>query len=78
MCQTRSLHTYPVLYEKEGDFVAHLKFTAFVMPNGSSQVTQGPRSILDLCKSEVNWRMNLDKVLKDMEALALAKAERKE
>ena len=53
------LHTYPVLYEKEGDFVAHVKFTVFVMPNGSSQVTEGPRSILDLCKSEVKLRMNL-------------------
>ena len=44
------LHTYPVLYEKEGDFVAHVKFTVFVMEKKTSQVTQGPRAILDLCK----------------------------
>ena len=33
------LHTYPVLYEKEGDFVAHVKFTVFVMEKKTSQIT---------------------------------------
>ncbi|KNA07779.1 hypothetical protein SOVF_168790 [Spinacia oleracea] len=33
------LQPYPVLYEKPGDFVAHIKFTVLLMPNGSDRVT---------------------------------------
>ncbi|RZB60366.1 ErbB-3 bindinb protein 1 [Glycine soja] len=29
------LQPYPVLHEKPGDFVAHIKFTVLLMPNGS-------------------------------------------
>ena len=29
------LQPYPVLWEKEGDYVAHVKFTVLVMPNGT-------------------------------------------
>ncbi|CAN8254725.1 unnamed protein product [Cochlearia groenlandica] len=33
------LHPYPVLYEKPGDFVAQIKFTVLLMPNGSDRIT---------------------------------------
>ncbi|KAL4557903.1 hypothetical protein LXL04_036097 [Taraxacum kok-saghyz] len=33
------LQPYPVLHEKPGDFVAHIKFTVLLMPNGSDRIT---------------------------------------
>ncbi|CAA2961455.1 ERBB-3 BINDING PROTEIN 1 [Olea europaea subsp. europaea] len=33
------LEPYPVLYEKPGDLVAHIKFTVLLMPNGSDRIT---------------------------------------
>lgn len=33
------LQPYPVLYEKPGDLVAHIKFTVLLMPNGSDRIT---------------------------------------
>ncbi|GAB2272970.1 ERBB-3 BINDING PROTEIN 1 [Dionaea muscipula] len=33
------LQPYPVLHEKVGDYVAHVKFTVLLMPNGSDRVT---------------------------------------
>ncbi|XP_020880124.1 ERBB-3 BINDING PROTEIN 1 isoform X2 [Arabidopsis lyrata subsp. lyrata] len=33
------LQPYPVLYEKPGDFVAQIKFTVLLMPNGSDRIT---------------------------------------
>ncbi|KAK9124552.1 hypothetical protein Sjap_014154 [Stephania japonica] len=33
------LQPYPVLHEKPGDFVAHIKFTTLLMPNGSDRIT---------------------------------------
>ncbi|XP_010529897.1 PREDICTED: ERBB-3 BINDING PROTEIN 1-like [Tarenaya hassleriana] len=33
------LEPYPVLHEKPGDFVAHIKFTVLLMPNGSDRIT---------------------------------------
>ncbi|KAH0934989.1 hypothetical protein HID58_012106 [Brassica napus] len=33
------LQPYPVLYEKPGDFVAQIKFTVLLMPNGSDKIT---------------------------------------
>jgi len=39
-CVTRNLvRPYPVLSEKEGDLVAHVKFTALLMPNGTVKVS---------------------------------------
>jgi hypothetical protein len=36
------LHPYPVLWEKEGETVVHLKGTVLLMPNGSDRVTTAP------------------------------------
>ncbi|TQD94254.1 hypothetical protein C1H46_020068 [Malus baccata] len=36
------LQPYPVLHEKPGDFVAHIKFTVLLMPNGSDRITSYP------------------------------------
>lgn len=36
------LHAYPVLYEKEGELVAHIKATVLLLPNGSDRVTTCP------------------------------------
>ncbi|KAG6744268.1 hypothetical protein POTOM_052984 [Populus tomentosa] len=33
------LQPYPVLHEKPGDCVAHIKFTVLLMPNGSDRIT---------------------------------------
>lgn len=41
------VEAYPVLYEKEGEFVAHIKFTALLLPNGTAKITGFP---LDLSK----------------------------
>ncbi|KAJ7536134.1 hypothetical protein O6H91_12G057500 [Diphasiastrum complanatum] len=40
------LQPYPVLHEKPGDLVAHLKFTVLLMPNGSDRISG--HSIQDL------------------------------
>eukprot|EP01025_Chloroclados_australasicus_P046319 TRINITY_DN5111_c0_g1_i2.p1 TRINITY_DN5111_c0_g1~~TRINITY_DN5111_c0_g1_i2.p1 ORF type:complete len:378 (+),score=53.89 TRINITY_DN5111_c0_g1_i2:77-1210(+) len=36
------LHAYPVLWEKEGESVAHIKATVLLMPNGSDRITTSP------------------------------------
>ncbi|CAN6576110.1 unnamed protein product [Malus baccata var. baccata] len=36
------LQPYPVLHEKPGDFVARIKFTVLLMPNGSDRITSHP------------------------------------
>ncbi|KAL4346668.1 hypothetical protein GQ457_17G006420 [Hibiscus cannabinus] len=36
------LQPYPVLHEKPGDYVAHIKFTVLLMPNGSDRITSHP------------------------------------
>ncbi|KAL3518045.1 hypothetical protein ACH5RR_020634 [Cinchona calisaya] len=36
------LQPYPVLHEKPGDLVAHIKFTVLLMPNGSDRITSHP------------------------------------
>ncbi|GJU35922.1 ERBB-3 binding protein 1 [Tanacetum coccineum] len=33
------LQPYHVLHEKPGEFVAHIKFTVLLMPNGSDRMT---------------------------------------
>ncbi|KAF6170383.1 hypothetical protein GIB67_014313 [Kingdonia uniflora] len=40
------LQPYPVLHEKSGDLVAHIKFTVLLMPNGSDRITS--HSLQDL------------------------------
>ncbi len=41
------LHAYPVLYEKPGDCVVHLKATVLLMPNGPDKVTGLPPPAAD-------------------------------
>lgn len=41
------LEPYPVLQEKPGDLVAHIKFTVLLMPNGSDRVTGHPLQELE-------------------------------
>jgi len=36
------VHSYPVLFEKAGDYVAHFKFTALLLPGGTSKLTSFP------------------------------------
>ncbi|KAL6528596.1 ERBB-3 BINDING PROTEIN 1 [Orobanche minor] len=36
------LQPYPVLHEKPGELVAHIKFTVLLMPNGSDRITCHP------------------------------------
>lgn len=45
------LHAYPVLWEKEGELVAHIKGTVLLMPNGSDRVTASslPKCVTNKC-----------------------------
>lgn len=45
------LEPYPVLHEKPGDFVAHIKFTVLLMPNGSDRITSHPLQELQPTKT---------------------------
>ncbi|GMH23001.1 hypothetical protein Nepgr_024844 [Nepenthes gracilis] len=45
------LQPYPVLHEKPGDYVAHIKFTVLLMPNGSDRITSHPLQELQLTKT---------------------------
>lgn len=45
------LQPYPVLHEKPGDLVAHIKFTLLLMPNGSDRVTSHPLQQLQPTKT---------------------------
>ncbi|CAI0539690.1 unnamed protein product, partial [Linum tenue] len=45
------LQPYPVLHEKPGDYVAHIKFTVLLMPNGSDRITSHPLQELQATKS---------------------------
>jgi len=40
--QHELVHPYPVLYEKTGDYVAHVKFTALLLPSGTVKITGLP------------------------------------
>jgi len=42
------VESYPVLTEKEGDFVAHVKFTALLLPNGTSRITGFPFNMANI------------------------------
>lgn len=44
------LHSYPVLWEKDGEQVAQIKGTVLLLPNGSDRITLGTTQQL---KSEV-------------------------
>uniref|UniRef100_A0A3Q7H112 ERBB-3 BINDING PROTEIN 1 n=1 Tax=Solanum lycopersicum TaxID=4081 RepID=A0A3Q7H112_SOLLC len=48
------LQPYPVLHEKPGDLVAHIKFTVLLMPNGSDRVTSHSLQELQPTKSTEN------------------------
>ncbi|KAA8517759.1 hypothetical protein F0562_015236 [Nyssa sinensis] len=45
------LQPYPVLHEKPGDYVAHVKFTVLLMPNGSDRITSHPLQELQPTKT---------------------------
>ncbi|KAL8146604.1 hypothetical protein AgCh_004363 [Apium graveolens] len=42
---------YPVLHENPGDYVAHIKFTVLLMPNGSDRITSHPLQELEPTKA---------------------------
>jgi len=71
------LQPYPVLYEKEGDHVAHVKFTVTVMPNSTTRITNPPVDIDQLVQSDKTLPEDLQKVLDDAAAAAEAKASKK-
>ncbi|XP_047325620.1 ERBB-3 BINDING PROTEIN 1-like [Impatiens glandulifera] len=45
------LQPYPVLHEKPGDYVAHIKFTVLLMPNGSDRITSHSLQALEPTKT---------------------------
>jgi curved DNA binding protein len=72
------LQPYPVLWEKEGDYVAHVKFTVLVMPNGTQRITAPVVDIDATCSSDKSLPEDLEKILVDAaEAAALKKAKKK-
>lgn len=48
------LQPYPVLHEKPGDLVAHIKFTVLLMPNGSDRITSHTLQQLQTTKKAVD------------------------
>lgn len=48
------LQPYPVLHEKPGDLVAHIKFTVLLMPNGSDRITFHPLQQLQTTKKGID------------------------
>merc|ERR1719359_491669 len=46
------IHEYPVLREREGEFVAQFKFTVLLLPGGTKRVTGLPFAQEALIKSE--------------------------
>uniref|UniRef100_A0A7S4KY95 Peptidase M24 domain-containing protein n=1 Tax=Paramoeba aestuarina TaxID=180227 RepID=A0A7S4KY95_9EUKA len=47
------LQGYPVVYEKEGEFVAQMKFTALILPSSIDRITaHPPPNVNSLCKIE--------------------------
>lgn len=49
-CVTHGLlHAYPVLHEKTGEVVVHIKGTVLLMPNGSDLVTKAPVQVSKQC-----------------------------
>ncbi len=42
MLKHELLHSYPVLVEKPGSFVAQIKFTVIILPNSTDRVTISP------------------------------------
>lgn len=45
------LHAYPVLWEKDGELVAHIKSTVLLMRNGSDRITTSPLQSLQPTKT---------------------------
>jgi len=39
LAQHEMVHTYPVLVEQEGEYIAHIKFTALILPHGTVKIT---------------------------------------
>uniref|UniRef100_A0A2P2I1D9 Proliferation-associated protein 2G4-like n=1 Tax=Hirondellea gigas TaxID=1518452 RepID=A0A2P2I1D9_9CRUS len=57
-CVTHKLVApYPVLWEKQGEYVAQFKYTVLVMPNGPQRITGFPLDI-ELCQSEIKIEDN--------------------
>ena len=42
------LNAYPVLYDKDGEFVAQIKYTVLLMPNGPLRYLEYPYHIIAL------------------------------
>jgi len=61
-CREHDLLTsYPILYEKEGDIVAHFKFTALLLPNGTVQATGLP---IDISKLQTSAKLKDEGLMK--------------
>nr|WCZ58698.1 proliferation-associated protein 2G4 [Seculamonas ecuadoriensis] len=74
-------HSYPVLYERDGEFVAQVKFTALVQPNGPLVVTpfappalQSVHSVDDEVKAVLAQAVSLKKKKKKSGAKKAAAA----
>lgn len=71
--QHQLLEPYQVLTERDGQFVAHVKFTALLLPNGTMKITGGPWDMSSV-KSEFKVE---DAELKEILALPVASKSKK-
>ena len=71
------LQPYPVLYEKEGDYVAHVKFTVLLMPSGTQRITAPTVDLDQLVTSDKTLPDDLLKILTDYDAAVSAKKDKK-
>merc|ERR1712139_541862 len=70
------LTPYPVLYEKPGETVAHVKFTALVTPTNTMRITLGP--VQEVKSDKVIEDEELKKILASSTKRKVAKEEKKE
>jgi len=74
-CATHDLvHPYPVLYEKAGELVAHVKFTVLLLPSGTLKITGLP---LDRSKIKTQVVLKDEGILKTLSTSAKAGAKKK-
>ena len=65
------------MYEKEGDYVAHVKFTVLLMPSGTQRITAPTVDLDQLVTSDKTLPDDLLKILTDYDAAVSAKKDKK-
>ena len=57
--------------------MCHVKFTVLVLPSGSLRITNSPTDVVDACVTDKKVDDDCAKLIAELEALELARAEKK-